>query len=80
MYILECIKFAIHNDLINPADMLPKHHYSSRHNAIDSDIITLSISENEIKFSATECKKVVGNLGEKLLDGEKEALEKLVRK
>ncbi len=34
----------------------------------------------EIKFSATECKKVVESLGEKLLDGEKEALEKLVRK
>ena len=34
----------------------------------------------EIKFSATECKKVVESLGEKLLDGEKEALEKLVKK
>lgn len=54
LYIWDCLKFAISNEIVSPADLHPPHNYNSRHKDITNKKIRLKRSEQDCEFSAIQ--------------------------
>ena len=54
LYIYDCIKFSVLNDLISSDDMKPPHIYNTRHAFITNSAIKLKKSKHNVKYSSIQ--------------------------
>ena len=54
LYIYDCIKFSVLNNLISSDDMNPSHNYNTRHAFIKNSTVKLEKSRHNVKFSSIQ--------------------------